>query len=115
MAHSLGGFLDLPHGECNAILLEHVVAYNFPEIPERYRDIALAMGLDAAGLDQAALLESLLEALRALRRSAGVNRTLSQLGVQKSDFLQLATKACEDACLVTKSPLRPGGGHRENL
>jgi len=29
MAHSLGGALGLPHGECNAILLEHVVRYNF--------------------------------------------------------------------------------------
>ena len=28
MAHSLGGYLDLPHGECNAMLLEHVINYN---------------------------------------------------------------------------------------
>ena len=26
MSHSLGGFLDLPHGECNSILLNHVIA-----------------------------------------------------------------------------------------
>ncbi|MBN2111384.1 MAG: iron-containing alcohol dehydrogenase [Methanosarcinaceae archaeon] len=30
MAHSLGGYLDSPHGECNAQLLEHVVAFNYP-------------------------------------------------------------------------------------
>jgi len=29
MAHSLGGLLDLPHGECNSILLEHVIALNY--------------------------------------------------------------------------------------
>lgn len=29
MAHSLGGWLDLPHGLCNAILLDPAVAYNF--------------------------------------------------------------------------------------
>lgn len=28
MAHSLGGYLDLPHGECNVLLLDHVVAFN---------------------------------------------------------------------------------------
>ncbi len=33
MAHSLGGLLDLPHGECNAILLEHVVKRNFAFAP----------------------------------------------------------------------------------
>lgn len=25
MAHALGGYLDLPHGECNSILLQHVI------------------------------------------------------------------------------------------
>ncbi len=25
----LGGFLDLPHGECNAILLGPVIKYNY--------------------------------------------------------------------------------------
>ena len=33
MAHSLGGLLDLPHGLCNAILLPHVVAYNYEAAP----------------------------------------------------------------------------------
>jgi alcohol dehydrogenase class IV len=29
LAHSLGGLLDLPHGQCNSILLEHVIALNY--------------------------------------------------------------------------------------
>ena len=44
MAHSLGGLLDLPHGQCNAILLDHVMDYNFSAEPERYTDIGLALG-----------------------------------------------------------------------
>lgn len=28
MAHQLGGFYDLPHGVCNAVLLPHVQAFN---------------------------------------------------------------------------------------
>ena len=28
MAHQLGGFYDLPHGICSAILLPHVQAFN---------------------------------------------------------------------------------------
>ncbi len=46
MAHSLGGYLDLPHGECNALLLEHVVAFNFDAASKRYRLIGKAMGLN---------------------------------------------------------------------
>src|SRR5574344_935141 len=29
LAHSLGGYLDLPHGECNALLFAPVVGYNY--------------------------------------------------------------------------------------
>ena len=44
MAHSLGGYKDLPHGECNALLLPHVIDYNFLRVPERFRRIADALG-----------------------------------------------------------------------
>ncbi len=33
MAHSIGGYLDLAHGECNALLLEHVVRFNIEAAP----------------------------------------------------------------------------------
>jgi alcohol dehydrogenase class IV len=46
MAHSLGGFLDLPHGECNALLLEHVIDFNFDAAIERYVSIGRVMGLE---------------------------------------------------------------------
>jgi alcohol dehydrogenase class IV len=45
MAHSLGGLLDLAHGECNALLLGHVVDFNLAAAGERYRQIGKVMGL----------------------------------------------------------------------
>ena len=50
MAHALGGFLDLSHGECNAILLEHAVNYNYESVPEKYNDLASAMGIETKGM-----------------------------------------------------------------
>ena len=44
MAHSLGGLLDLPHGLCNAILIDHVVDYNFDAAPDKYRQLGNALG-----------------------------------------------------------------------
>lgn len=44
MAHQLGGFYNLPHGVCNAILLLYVEMYNKQVCPERFADIAKAMG-----------------------------------------------------------------------
>ena len=43
MAHQLGGFYDLPHGECNAILLPHVRVQ--PDLqPPPFGRIAIAAG-----------------------------------------------------------------------
>ena len=61
MAHSMGGYLDLPHGECNAILLTGVVAFNYPACPERFDRIAEAMGIPLNGLDSQAKADRLVE------------------------------------------------------
>ena len=41
MAHQLGGFYDLPHGICNAILLPHVQRFNMIAKMDRFVDIAV--------------------------------------------------------------------------
>ncbi|MBP7414874.1 MAG: iron-containing alcohol dehydrogenase, partial [Giesbergeria sp.] len=54
MAHQLGGFYDLPHGVCNALLLPHVEAFNSSVSAERLTQVAQAMGVPVQGLDAAA-------------------------------------------------------------
>ncbi len=49
MAHSLGGFSDLPHGACNAILLEPVIDFNFEACPDRYEAVGKKLKMDSAG------------------------------------------------------------------
>ena len=106
MAHSLGGYLDLPHGECNALLLEHVVAFNFNVASKRYRLIGKAMGLELSAGDPGRTMSSILEELNRLRKSSGIDRTLGQIGVHKSCIPELARKAMKDPCIVT-NPRRP--------
>lgn len=101
MAHSLGGFLDLPHGEANALLLEHVMAFNFETVPERYRLIGQAMGLDLDEIPLHQVRTAILTEVGALRQGAGVCHTLGQLGVRRDDIPELAAKAMRDACMVT--------------
>ncbi len=50
MAHQLGGFYNLPHGVCNAILLPHVCEFNLIACPDRYAKIAELMGVNTHGL-----------------------------------------------------------------
>lgn len=101
MAHSLGGFLDLAHGECNAILLDHVIAFNFPAAPERYLRIGEAMGLDLRGMNLREKKSTILADLARLKREAGIERTLARLGVHRTDVPILTQKAIKDPCIVT--------------
>lgn len=99
MAHSLGGLLDLPHGECNAILLPHVVRRNYDAAPERYKAVAAALGL--APLEGDALRDALFNTLVDLRKRVGFTRTLRDFGVTREHISQLAALAVQDPCLAT--------------
>ncbi len=106
MAHSLGGYLDLPHGECNTMLLRHVAAFNFESASERYEQVGLAMGLELRGLRTSQKQAAILAAIESLRAELGVTGTLASRGVKGSDVSTLAEQALCDACLVT-NPRRP--------
>lgn len=100
MAHSLGGMLDIPHGEANALLLEYVIEFNFKAARERYLKIAGAMGLSGSGL------EELKEHIREFREALGMDMTLGDLGVDEEDIPSLAETSMGDPCIVT-NPVRP--------
>lgn len=101
MAHSLGGYKDLPHGECNAILLPHVVNYNFSAAPRRFTIIAQTMGLNTQGMTETAIQEWLVNAIISLGQAVGIRDTLKNKGVVSRDIPVLAAKAALDPCLVT--------------
>jgi alcohol dehydrogenase len=101
LAHSLGGRFDLPHGECNAILLRHVMAYNFPACRQRYEKIGESMGLTLAGMTAAEREVLILSAMDSFREKLGISRTLKDIGVREEDIPVLAQSACQDPCLAT--------------
>lgn len=101
LSHSLGGFLDLPHGECNSILLDHVIDFNFDFARERYIKIADILGIDNRGLTPKAIKKRLIEHILKMKIDLGITRKLQQAGVKNADIPILAKKAHKDACLVT--------------
>lgn len=101
MAHSLGGLLDIPHGEANSILLEHVVAYNFDAAPERFKKIAEIFQIDCRGMSQQEVKQRLIQAIVDYKKSVGITKRLRDVGVKTADIAPLAKKAAKDACLVT--------------
>lgn len=101
MAHSMGGLLDLPHGECNALLLCGVIEFNFDAAPHRYRDIAAALGIGTDNLPDSALKEKLIASIRKLNAQLGIPDHLAEVGVRKESIPLLAHHALHDACMVT--------------
>ena len=99
MAHQLGGFYNLPHGVCNAILLPVVCDFNLIACPQRFADIAVALHQDITGLDAFEAGQKGIAAIRRLSKSIGIPASLSELGpVKESDFETLAPNALKDVC-----------------
>lgn len=101
MAHQLGGFYDLPHGVCNAVLLPHVQAYNARVRPERLADVAVALGENVSGMSDFEAAKRALIAISRLAADVGIPAGLKELGVKEEDFEVLATNALKDACGLT--------------
>ncbi len=107
MAHQLGGFYDLPHGECNAILLPHVEKFNLIAKVDRFVEIAKLMGENVEGLSPRAAAEKALDAIKQLSKDVGIPDGLIALGkrygkdVKKEDIAVMTGNAQKDACGFT--------------
>ncbi|WP_027183051.1 iron-containing alcohol dehydrogenase [Desulfovibrio inopinatus] len=107
MAHQLGGFYDLPHGECNAILLPHVEKFNLIAKVDRFCKMAEIMGEDLTGLSKREGADKCLDAIKTLSADVGIPSGLVELGkrygkdVKAEDIPTMTGNAQKDACGLT--------------
>lgn len=101
MAHQLGGFYNLPHGVCNAILLPHVERFNLIACPTRFADIAEAMGENIEGLSTRDAADVALAAIEKLSADIGIPAGLKELKVKEADLKVMAENAMKDICNFT--------------
>ena len=107
MAHQLGGFYNLPHGECNALLLPHVEQFNLIAKVEKFAAMAEIMGENTAGLSPRDAAELALKAIRQLSTDVGIPATLVELGrrygkeVKAGDIPTMTANAQKDICKFT--------------
>jgi len=101
MAHSLGGLLDLPHGECNAVLLPHVIRHNFINSPDKYMNIAKIFGFSGDILDLESGKKFLIESIFNLNSNIGIKKGIGELGAGINDLKQLSEKSVNDPCMIT--------------
>jgi len=101
LSHSLGGYLDLAHGECNAIMLSHVVDYNFFAARERYMQIAKVLNVYERGLTDEQIKRNLTLYLYELKHELGISANLTSKGIGTDLTPVLAEKAINDPCNAT--------------
>lgn len=105
MAHQLGGFYNLPHGVCNAVLLPHVEGFNIIACPDRFADIAVALGENIEGLSIRDAADVAIDAIKRLSADVGIPAGLTELGVKEEAFKTMAANAMKDACAATNPRL----------
>ncbi|QXI35715.1 L-threonine dehydrogenase [Pseudomonas promysalinigenes] len=101
MAHQLGGYYDLPHGVCNAVLLPHVQRFNATVCAARLRDVAKAMDVKVCALDEKQGAGAAISAIEHLAAAVGIPAGLAELGAKFEDVGILAHNALKDACGLT--------------
>lgn len=101
IAHQLGGFYNLPHGVCNAILLPEVQVFNSKVSKNKLRDIAKFMGVDTSNMNEEEGANACIKAIIKLSKDIDIPLGLRELGVKEEDFDTLADNALKDACGLT--------------
>jgi len=79
MAHQLGGFYDLPHGVCNAILLSHVTNFNKLAKPKKIAKIGKLLGANTEGMSIMEAADAGIKAIVDLSSDLGIPGSLEEL------------------------------------
>jgi maleylacetate reductase len=95
--HVLGGMFDLNHGDLNAVVLAHAVAYNAPAIPDQLGRMARALGADDVP-----------GALHDLARRIGAPTSLAAIGMP-ADGIDLAAPRVVEEAVGNIRPLQIDG------
>lgn len=92
LSYPLGSRFRLAHGLANALLMPHVVRFNIPAAPERYAEIARALGVKADG-DAGQIARAGADRLFELAAECGLELSLRPYGVTEAAVDDLATDA----------------------
>ncbi len=98
MAHPLGAVYNTPHGIANAIILPTVMAYNAEATGDKYKYIAMAMGVSGVeAMTQEQYRNAAIDAVKQLSADVGIPTDLKEI-VSDSDLDFLSQSAYDDAC-----------------
>lgn len=117
MAHKIGAAFHIPHGVANAMLITNVIRFNatnkpikqgtfsqygYPQVTERYAEVADHLGLTTTKDQTKVKVEKLLTWLDELKTDLNIPHSIQEYGIKEADFLarvdELALDAFDDQC-----------------
>ena len=97
MSHPLSALYDTPHGVANAIILPTVLEYNAEATGEKYRDIAVAMGVKGTEtMTMEEYRKAAIDSVKQLSEDVGIPKNLKEIA-KPEDIDFLAKCAYDDA------------------
>lgn len=99
LAYPIGGIFHVPHGLSNSLVLPHVLRFNREAAGEDYARIAAHLGL-AGGAD------GLIAECERIAGAVGVERRLTEVGVNHNDLPRMAEDAMLQTRLLVNNPCK---------
>jgi len=94
LVHALAETIQIPyhlqHGSAISVMLPHVMAYNLVERPDKYANVARAMGVESSDLSQMELAKKSVERIKQIIERIGLPTRLSALGISENDLEKIA-------------------------
>jgi alcohol dehydrogenase class IV len=103
LAYPLGSDFGVAHGVSNAVLLAQVLEFNLPAAPQRYAEVARALGVADEGPHEHVAAGGI-ELIRTLNRRVGIPEHIAEFGVPASAIDRMADSALTVQRLLQQNP-----------
>jgi alcohol dehydrogenase class IV len=103
-AYPIGAEFHIPHGVANSIMLTPVMEFNKHGSLERFAEMAVYLGRDAAGLSTAEAADAAVEAMGRLAADLDIPNHLREFGIKDEDIPQLAEGVMKVTRLLANNP-----------
>lgn len=104
LSYPLGSIYRIPHGLSNAILLPYVMEFNMDAAQERYKDIAIAMGICPENVSSAEAAEKLVASLYELINDLNIKSPLKDIKISENELDEMVDGAAEVTRLLDNNP-----------
>ena len=107
LEYPLGGALHVSHGAGNGLLLPFVMRFNLPERRATLARIAMLLGEQTAGFDEAAAAELAISAVEKLKHAINIPQRIRDIGGREDQLPQFAAKSFAIKRLMLVNPRQP--------